>query len=77
MGAVNELGPTGRYPNGKLGTDDEGELNIGLAIAPNKRAVILHFGTAVSWIALDAKTARRLGEGLIDRSNKLVDADQN
>jgi hypothetical protein len=44
------LGPTGDFPHGKLGPDDEGGINI--QIGSKDGAVIVAFGTPVVWFGL-------------------------
>lgn len=57
------LGPTGEFPQGKLGPDDSGELR--LAIANAKGKVIVDFGASVRWLGLDPQDAANLAEGLL------------
>lgn len=45
-----EPGPTGKFPNGKLQIDDQGELAIKLSC--NDELIFMEFGALVSWIAL-------------------------
>lgn len=65
------LGATGRFPLGKARPDDEGELTLAMYDRGGK--VFIDFGTHVTWIGLDSKTARqmaaRLSE-LADRADK-------
>lgn len=51
-------GPTGDFPHGALNERDEGGLNIGFAVDPDKQVLVVQFGTPVKWIGLDAATAR-------------------
>ena len=44
------LGPSGDYPQGKLGPDDEGGLNV--QITDKDGAVVLAFGAPVTWIGM-------------------------
>ena len=53
-------GPTGRFPQGKLRRDDEGELR--LAVGHKTGKVVIDFGTQVAWIGLDPDQA----DGLAD-----------
>ncbi len=46
----NQLGPTGRFPQGKLNEKDQGELR--LAVGTKDGHVIIDFGTPLSWVAL-------------------------
>ena len=60
-----KLGPTGQFPEGKISTDDEGELKIALVPDQKHRIVRMLFGTQVSWLALPASVARELAGGLL------------
>lgn len=57
------IGPTGRYPEGKLNESDGGELQF--AVGHQKGNVIIAFGAAVEWAALTPDGARRLAQSLI------------
>jgi hypothetical protein len=46
------FGPTGGFPRGKMNEDDEGGLQIGVAVDSAGR-VVINFGTEVKWIALE------------------------
>lgn len=59
---MKKLGKTGRFPEGKLNKDDEGELFFG--ITHNKNNIIIQFGTPVSWMTLDRDTALKLADTL-------------
>lgn len=62
------VGATGRFPQGRLTKDDEGELRI--AVAVNGSKIIVHFGKPVAWIGLDADLARSLGRILIEKADE-------
>jgi len=54
--AMTTIGPAGDYPEGKLGKDDDGGLNI--AIGVNQHNLVhIAFGSKVAWIAMPAKQA--------------------
>lgn len=57
------LGPTGQFPEGKLGDDDEGEIRI--AIGNQNGKVVISFGGPVAWIGFTAAQAREIAETLI------------
>jgi len=61
------LGPTGRFPRGKLTSDDEGELR--LAITHQAGKVIVDFGGPVAWIGLDPADVRQLAEALLEHAS--------
>lgn len=52
------LGATGRYPQGKLNEDDEGELQFGIARDGSK--IVFNFGKSVHWIAMDTALAKQI-----------------
>jgi hypothetical protein len=63
-----KLGPTGKFPDGKLGEGDEGELQ--LAIGTKDGKVVLSFGRPVSWIGMPPKEARKLAVFMMARANE-------
>lgn len=64
-----ELGSTGRFPNGKLNNEDQGEIKIGVTISEEK--VILAFGKPVEWIGFTREQAIQIGQTLIDRARQV------
>lgn len=50
-----KLGATGRFPQGKLNKDDEGEIR--LAIGHENGKVIIDFGKPVAWIGMNPQEA--------------------
>src|SRR5262249_26020317 len=65
------FGATGKFPEGKLNEEDEGELQLG--IANDGRKVIIQFGTPVSWFGMGPVQARDLAALLIHHAH-LVEA---
>src|SRR5262247_2169403 len=65
------LGGTGKFPKGQLTPQDEGELK--LAIGHHEGKVVVNFGTAVTWFALDPAQARALAELLRQHSDRAAD----
>lgn len=64
----NDLGATGKFPDGKLTDNDEGQIKM--AVGTHKGQVILNFGTPVSWIGFTPREARQLAELLRQHSYK-------
>lgn len=64
-----KLGATGRFPDGKLDANDEGELRIGVTVKDEK--VVLAFGKPVEWIGFTREQAIQLGQNLIDRARQI------
>jgi hypothetical protein len=62
-----DIGPTGEFPEGKLGEHDDGEITI--AVSSRSGNVIVEFGSLISWLGLSPAQARELGEALIRRAN--------
>lgn len=63
-----DLGATGKYPDGKLNDDDQGEIKIGVTVKDNK--VVLAFGKHVEWIGFTREQAIQIGQTLIDRARQ-------
>jgi len=60
------LGPTGKFPQGKLGPHDEGEFRYRIGIVDGK--VVVDFGKPVHSIGLDRSTARELAKFLLTKA---------
>lgn len=58
------------FPRGKLNADDEGALTM--AIAVKDKTVVVDFGKPVTWLGLDADTARKLGRKLIKHADTIA-----
>jgi len=58
-------GATGRFPQGMLNEDDEGELVIGMGIDQGK--VIVHFGKEVAWFGLDPDSAESFANMILKK----------
>ncbi len=56
------LGETGRFTDGALTPDDEGELRFAVTASGGK--VILAFGTPVEWIGMLPREAEELADAL-------------
>lgn len=66
-----KIGATGQFPFGKLGTDDDGEFAVAIAVDAKRGVVRLHFGTPVTWLALPAKHCRRFAAMLAEKAGEL------
>lgn len=67
-------GPTGDFPEGMLGPNDEGGLNIGIVANAKDGQVYIQFGGKVSWLAVPPDTAIQFAVGLIGAATKLLEA---
>jgi len=64
--ASHWMGATGKFPHGKLNTEDEGELRF--AIGERDDSVMLHFGTQVTWLAFSPEQAVSFAQLLIGKA---------
>jgi len=62
------LGTTGKFPEGKSYSDDEGELRF--AIGHDNDNVILRFGKSVQWLAFPPETARALVKSILEHADE-------
>jgi hypothetical protein len=62
------LGPTGKFPLGKLGPSDQGELVCGISVADG--LVYVRFGTPIGWFAVQPAQARELVASLLRAAEK-------
>lgn len=64
-----KLGPTGRFPDGKLTPQDEGELE--LAVGTLKGKVIMAFGTPIATLGMSPDQARGIARSLMKRATQI------
>ena len=64
---ANDLGSTGKFPAGKVGPHDEGELLF--AVGSGNGLVWIDFGKQVKWLAFDPPKARLIAATLLDRAD--------
>lgn len=65
-----KLGATGRFPEGKLNSDDEGELRFEVAFDPLNGIVRIDFGKPVTWLGLSPETAIAFAELLLKAAQR-------
>jgi len=63
------LGETGRFTDGQLNSEDEGEIVFAIASTPNNR-IIIHFGKSVAWVGMTPDEARSLATLLEYRADQ-------
>jgi len=63
-----ELGPTGRFPEGKLTGNDEGEIRFGVTVYKGK--VVVNFGKPVASLGMLPEQARVLARTLQRRAKQ-------
>lgn len=69
------LGATGRFPDGKMVPEDQGEIKISVGLANRlsgkPHSVIMHFGKEVAWIGFTAAQAREIAKTLVANADEL------
>ena len=65
----DRLGPTDRFPEGKLSESDEGELQF--AVGVEKGKVVIHFGEPTMWIGLTPQQAADLAASIIQKARTI------
>lgn len=66
---MEKLGPTGEFPGGKLGPNDEGELKIAIAVKDGR--IVIMFGKQIEWLGLRPGDARKIAEALNHHANRI------
>ncbi len=66
-----DLGPTGKFPKGKLSEHDDGELKVAMGLDKENDRIIIDFGTKISWIGLSAEEAEMLAISLLSNIKKM------
>lgn len=66
-----KLGATGRFPYGKAGSSDEGELRMALASDYTNGIVRIEFGKPVAWLGLPSQEARELARLLVSKADEI------
>jgi hypothetical protein len=56
-----------RFPNGRTGADDDGELTYAIAADPRRQVVVIKFAHPTEWIGLDVASAKALRDAIDDK----------
>lgn len=64
----DDLGATGKFPEGHLTDDDEGEIKIAIGLKDGK--VVMDFGKPVHWIGFTREQALDIATSLIKQVSK-------
>lgn len=70
QGLGKPIGPTGKFPEGKLTPHDEGQVQFMVGHTKDKRKVVLDFGNPISWIGMSAQEAFGLSKMLRKHAKK-------
>ena len=63
------LGATGKFPDGKMSAEDEGELQLG--VAHDQDNVVIDFGTPTAWIALPREMAIDFAKIIVEHAMQI------
>ena len=66
--------PTGTFPEGKLGPNDEGGLNIRIAANAKDGQVHVHFACSIEELAMPPHVAIQIAVELISAATRLMGA---
>jgi hypothetical protein len=64
-----KLGPTGRFPQGKLTSKDEGEIKIAIGRAAGK--VVIDFGKPTAWIGFPPDDAIEIAKAIVKHAEEI------
>ena len=67
-------GPTGDFPEGQLGPNDDGGTNMAIAASAKDGQVHIQFGGPVAWLAMPPEMAIQIAVSLIGAATKLMEA---
>jgi hypothetical protein len=76
-GAMTPVGATGRFPEGKLTPEDEGEIQFGIGKFRDEEGrtkVAIEFGKPVHWVAMNAQQALDLAESLRKHAREILNS---
>jgi hypothetical protein len=62
------LGATRRWPHGRLGPDDQGEIKVAIAADLDNGRVQIEFGKPVAWLSLTPADALALAGKLVEKA---------
>jgi hypothetical protein len=63
------LGPTGKFPDGKMNSEDEGELRLG--VSHDQDNVVIAFGKPTAWIGLPRETAIDFAKMIVEHAMQI------
>ena len=67
------LGPSGKFPQGKIEAEDEGELKIAVGTHADGKNVLIAFGKKVSWLGFPKDEAILFAELILQHARALKD----
>lgn len=70
LSALRSLGKLDDHPAGMYGPEDEGAMQFAVGSDHQNEKVVLDFGSAVKWMAMDPQQAVHLAESLIEQARR-------
>lgn len=67
-----KLGATGKFPEGKLNENDEGEIALGIAADKDNKKIIMNFGKPTAWIGFNVEQALNIANTLIKKASEIA-----
>lgn len=67
---IMNLGATGKYPQGHLNPNDEGEIRF--AIGEENGKIIMNFGKPIAWIGFTPEQAKEIVQSLLTWRAKIL-----
>ncbi len=68
-----KLGPTNKFPQGKVSNTDCGELRLAIGADLKQQIVVVDFGAPTSWIGMPRKQAIAFAEKIKNSAEKLLE----
>lgn len=68
---LEQIGPTGKYPQGKVTEHDQGGLAVAIGTDKKRGIIQIEFGTSLTWLGLTADDARAFANQLLERADDL------
>lgn len=65
-----EVGPTGKFPEGKISERDEGE--IAFAVGAEDGKIVLNFGKPVAWIGFTPEQAMEIARTIRNKAKRMI-----
>lgn len=62
-----KLGATGKFPEGKINPDDQGEIRLRIAFDNASQNLIIDFGAPVVWVGMPPQLATKFANLILKR----------
>ncbi len=72
---LQQIGPTGEFPDGKMYPEDQGELTLAIGLDEEKKLVVMLFGTSLTHLGMQPEQAIAIADNLINQAHELMGGD--